>query len=113
MTKKSEETRLPVACSLSAPELRARARAVRDGLARYITAVKELENGVAFRLAPLGEVLDEAEAFIGFERQCCAFATFELRRDEAEDALWVEISGPEGTRAFFEELLPTREERSE
>ncbi|HSF15023.1 MAG TPA: hypothetical protein VLK65_05680 [Vicinamibacteria bacterium] len=105
MKKEDEELRLPVACSLPPLELRLRVGAIREGIARRISAVEDLEGGFALRLAPLDEALPEARAFVDFERQCCGFATFELRRDEAADALWIEIRGPEGTKRFFEELL--------
>ncbi|HXV62830.1 MAG TPA: hypothetical protein VEK15_19180 [Vicinamibacteria bacterium] len=105
MKKEDEELRLPVACSLPPLELRLRVTAIRQGIARRITAVEDLEDGIALRLAPLDEALPEAMAFVEFERQCCEFATFELQRDEAGDALRIEIRGPEGTKRFFEELL--------
>lgn len=74
-------------------------------MANRITKVEDLDDGIAVRLAPLEDARAEAAAFVDFERQCCGFATFELRCDEADDALWIEIRGPEGTKAFFDELL--------
>lgn len=105
MADTSEGPNLPIACSLSTPELRLRERDVRDRLARYLTGAEDLEDGIALRLAPADEVLADAEAFVDFERRCCGFATFALRREDEGDGLWIEIRGPEGTKTFFEELL--------
>ena len=97
-----------LACSLSEPELRERASEIRRGFARRITTTRELEDGVALRIALSDEAIEEAEAFVAFERRCCEFATFTLRRDDASDALWIEIRGPEGTKAFFQDLIARR-----
>ncbi len=107
MTKPANDGRvLPLVCTLAEPELRRRTNEIRQGLARRVTATREMEDGIAFRLAFTDQSLAEAEAFIAFERRCCEFADFTLRRDELDEALWVEIRGPAGTKTFFQQLMP-------
>ena len=42
---------------------------------------------------------------IRVERDCCRFLEFTLRFDQDLDPVWLEMRGPEGTRAFLEALL--------
>lgn len=96
---------LPIACTLTAPELQQR----RSGLLRQfqeaVVEVKELESGYAYQL-PSDEVwISDLAQLITLERQCCPFLTFNLRLEPANGPMWLELTGPEGTKSFLNDLL--------
>lgn len=95
----------PIACTLTEPQLRHRVESIRSGLAQRVEEKRELDDGYAYRL-PLDEASVElVDAFVEKERECCGFASFESRRDETAQALWLEIRGPEGTKEFLQATL--------
>jgi hypothetical protein len=51
-------------------------------------------------------VLAAVVATINAERQCCRFLRFVLTVEPDGGALWLDITGPPGTIAFLEALLP-------
>lgn len=58
-----------------------------------------LANGAAYRLPAESETLILSAAFIAQERRCCPFLHFDLSLD-AVGALWLRLTGPEGTGTF-------------
>jgi hypothetical protein len=40
-----------------------------------------------------------------FERQCCPFLRFNIRLEPGEGPIWLELSGPEGTKDFLNSFL--------
>jgi hypothetical protein len=42
---------------------------------------------------------------ITFERECCPFLRFSLRLEPANGPLWLELTGPEGTKVFLQSLF--------
>ena len=45
--------------------------------------------------------------FIDLERRCCAFLRFRLTVEPGEGPIWLELTGPPGTREFLAaELVP-------
>jgi hypothetical protein len=42
---------------------------------------------------------------IDLERQCCPFLRFELKVLPANGPIWLELTGPEGTRDFLRTVL--------
>lgn len=93
---------LPIACTLSATDLRARGAELRalggDGLL-------ELAEGpgravLRFRADP--EIRRRVEAIVAAESQCCAF--LDLRLEHADDATVLTISAPNGGAEVVREL---------
>lgn len=70
-----------------------------------VLEVRDLSDGLAVRFAATPAVAEELRAFVNFERGCCSFASFELRRDVDEPALWLEIRGPHSAKAQILELF--------
>jgi hypothetical protein len=97
---------LPIACELTPAELDAR----RTGLlADLLTLALEritVTNGLRWRFAPTAEFLTAAARSIDAERQCCKFLKFELTVEPDGGQMWLEITGPPGTAAFLNTLLP-------
>jgi mercuric ion transport protein len=95
-----------VACSLSEERQAERRKELRSGIMSRVRRVRELPDGYAFGLGL--DPADEAEAqdFVAFESQCCGFANYEVRRDEAQSTLWLSVRGPGGTKTFVKQLAP-------
>ena len=94
-------TDLPIACNLTSAELQARRRTVLDKVRRAVLEVRELENGYAYAFPAEGNWLREMAGVIDLERQCCPFLRFQLTVEASGGLLWLEMTGPEGTKAFL------------
>lgn len=95
----------PVVCTLSVPNQGARKAELESGLAALIQEVRSLADGYALRFAAGEGVRAAVDDFIAFERECCAFMTFEIR-DVAGGGLWLELRGPDGTVDFLRDWIP-------
>ena len=96
------ETRgLPIACTLTAPELHERRSTVLQKVRRAVQGVKELEDGYAYTFPSASEWLSEVAGLIELERQCCPFLRFRLTVEENGGSLLLEMTGPEGTKDFL------------
>ncbi len=89
----------PIACTLT-PEAQPERRDMLHRLGQSIEEVQEREEGYAYRFSS-DEILPELMTVIQAERQCCAFLRFALTLDPGNGPVWLEISGPEGTKAFL------------
>ncbi len=87
-----------IVCTLPEDQKKARSEELRRGLLSRVRERRDLENGIALRF-PL-ESEKEVEEFVRFEEGCCSFATYETRKEN--ESLWLHITGPEGTREFWE-----------
>jgi hypothetical protein len=96
---------LPVACSLTTPELHEREQTVLAKIRTRILEVRDLDSGFALRFAPEDAVLADLATLIDLERQCCPFLRFELKVLPANGPIWLELTGPEGTREFLRTVL--------
>ena len=67
--------------------------------------MQDLDSGYALRFAPEDAVLPDLATLIELERQCCPFLRFELKVLPASGPIWLELSGPEGTREFLRTIL--------
>jgi MerR family transcriptional regulator, copper efflux regulator len=101
-TLESMAQELPIACTLSGPDLRERLAEIREvGRGALLEAAGESgrrvlrfrrSDGVAERLARIVEA----------ESQCCAF--LDLRLDASDGLISLTIEGPEGAEPVVDEL---------
>jgi hypothetical protein len=96
-----ENKDLPIACTLTAPELHERRATVLQKVRRAVLEVKELEDGYAYIFPSASEWLSEVAGLIDLERQCCPFLRFRLTVEENGGSLLLEMTGPEGTKDFL------------
>jgi hypothetical protein len=75
-----------VTCKLTTPELQERKRTVLAEVKQLVVQRTETEKGIKYKT----------------ERLCCDFFTFSLTVGEEENFVWLELSGPEGTKEFIE-----------
>jgi hypothetical protein len=98
---------LPVACSLTEPELAERRAGVLGEVRLAQEDARWLPDGVQLRFTALPERLALLATFIALERQCCAFLRFRLTVEPGGGPIWLELTGPPGTREFLQaELAP-------
>lgn len=100
-------THLPIACTLPPGELGARGGELLTGLVKQSLERQDLPEGYRFRFGPDGDTLQRIARAMAAERQCCRFLTFHLIAEADGGPIWLDVSGPEGTRAFLDELLDT------
>jgi hypothetical protein len=92
---------LPVACTLSEPELAVRRAGVLAAIRRDQQETRWLPDGVALRFAAAPDRLATLATFVDLERRCCAFLRFRLTVEPGEGPIWLELTGPPGTREFL------------
>jgi hypothetical protein len=95
---------LPVACSLSAAELRERGD---ENLALFSQAlrVRELADGYAFAFVGADDEVRQLLRFVLAERACCPFWSFDLTFTSPHTEVWVAIRGNDEAKALVREGL--------
>lgn len=96
---------LPIACTLTQPELQARRSAVLNKFKDAVLEVKEMETGYAYRFPTDVKSIAELADLITSEHLCCAFLRFNLIVEPGDGPIWLELSGPDGTKDFLNSLL--------
>src|SRR6266571_2728920 len=94
-------TDLPVACTLTEPERRRRREELLDRVVGRVHERRSLDDGYAFRFATDDLSLADLLEMIRLERQCCAFLRFRLTVEPGGGPVWLELTGPAGTKEFF------------
>ena len=98
-------TELPIACSLTDPEFQQRRADLLKTFQGALLETKELVEGYAYRFPSGANWIAELAQLITFERECCPFLRFNLRLEPANGPLWLELTGPEGTKDFLQSLF--------
>ncbi|MEP6820320.1 MAG: hypothetical protein ABJA18_12360 [bacterium] len=96
---------LPIACNLTNPEFQRRRADLLKTFQGALLETKELDDGYAYRFPSDGNWIAELAQLITFERECCPFLQFNLRLEPANGPLWLELTGPEGTKGFLQFLF--------
>ena len=99
---------LPVACSLTEPELAARRAGVLADVRRRAEEARWLPDGVQLRFTAGPDSLALLATFIDLERRCCAFLRFELTVEPGGGPVRLALTGPPGTREFLAAELGPR-----
>jgi hypothetical protein len=92
---------LPIACSLTNSELQERRRDVLRKVRSAVTELRELEDGYAYCFPSDEKWLTELTTLVNLERQCCPFLRFRLTVESGNGPIWLEMTGPEGTKDFL------------
>lgn len=96
---------LPIACTLSAEELRTGRDGLLPGLIATASECHLAGDALSLRFEAQGGVLQRVADVIERERQCCAFLRFELVVPPVGGPIRVEVSGPPGTAELLTALL--------
>ena len=92
---------LPVACTLSEPELAGRRAGVLADVRRRAQETRWLPDGLRLRFPADAETLSLLATFLDLERRCCAFLRFQLTVEPGGGPVWLELTGPPGAREFL------------
>lgn len=98
-------SQLPVACGLTEVELRERRGLLLERAGRAVLELKELPDGYAYRFPEGDEWLGELADIIRLESQCCRFLGFKLLVGPGGGPVWLELTGPPGTKEFLAALF--------
>ena len=98
-------TSLPIACSLSAADLREQRETLLPGLADHAVQRTPLPSGVRLRFAPTAERMRQIDAVVRRERECCPFLEFRVGLALGDRSLTLDVTGPAGTATLLSELL--------
>jgi hypothetical protein len=98
-------TNLPIACTLGPAALKARREDLLGGLVRRAAERVDIPNGYRVRFEPSGDILLAIANVVEVERHCCRFLAFVLTIEPDDGPIWLEITGPAGTREFLVGML--------
>jgi hypothetical protein len=96
---------LPIVCTLSPDALRARREGLLSDLLRRAENVDELPDGLRMRFAPVVDTVQTLAEAVEAERQCCRFLRFTITVEPDGGPIFLELTGPPGTREFVAALL--------
>lgn len=94
-----------LACKLTTPELARRKATVIAELKQQILQSIETDHGYAYRFPGTDIMIDRLSEFIKTERQCCEFFSFVLKIGKGDEPVWLELSGPDGSKDFIRSEL--------
>lgn len=89
---------IPVACTLSAADRRARGEAVVAPLFARAQRLEELPDGYRFAFSAEADTVRDLLEFILSERACCPFFTFDLTLASPHQSVWLALRGGEGVK---------------
>ena len=98
---------LPIACTLTPEALRARREGLLMDVMRRAEQREELSDGLRLRFAPSGETIALIARAVDAERQCCRFLRFGITVEPDGGPVFLDLTGPSGTRDFVNALLET------
>lgn len=101
----TEAPSLVVACSLTGPELQERRSNVLRKVGRSVVETVEVENGYSYRFPADDEWLVELVNLVRLERCCCPFLAFKISAEPGGGSIWLELTGPGGTKEFLSSFL--------
>ena len=96
---------LPIVCTLGPAALKARSDDLLGGLVRRADERLDLPDGYRVRFTPADDALPSIAKVIDVERQCCRFLTFHVIVEPDGGPIWLEVTGPTGTREFLAGML--------
>jgi hypothetical protein len=96
---------LPIVCTLTPDALRARREGLLSDLMRQAESHDKLPEGLRLRFAATDERLSTITRAVEAERHCCRFLRFGITVEPDGGPIFVELSGPPGTRDFVKSLL--------
>jgi len=108
------DTDLPIACIPSALTLeqRKRSQELRAQLASETKRVLEEPDGYSYEYPADPAVLRTAGEWIGLERLCCPFLSFELSWPSGAHPPRLRLRGPAGVKEFLKAEMPELPDQS-
>lgn len=88
-------------CKLTTRELRQRKATIIAWVKEAVVEKQELADGFRYRFPGSDKTLALLYDFIKAERVCCNFFTFRISAGNPSCPVWLELSGPDGTKEFI------------
>ncbi len=101
-----DDTRLPVACTLSEREQTERRILLSQQILDGVQRVEELADGYAFSFPGEGIWIARLTEFVAFERNCCPFLSFELLFEANQGLIWLRVRGGDAAKEFVKQFVP-------
>lgn len=96
---------LPIACTLTPEALRTRREGLLMDLVRRAEQQEELADGLRIKFAPSAETFALIAQAVEAERHCCRFLRFGMTVEPDGGSVFLELTGPAGTRDFVNALI--------
>jgi hypothetical protein len=96
---------LPIACTLIPEALRTRREGLLMDLVRRAERRENLANGLRLEFAPSGDTIASIARVVEAERHCCRFLRFGMTVEPDGGPVFLELTGPPGTRDFLIDLF--------
>ncbi|MGH9900274.1 MAG: hypothetical protein ACRD68_00365 [Pyrinomonadaceae bacterium] len=94
-----------MACSLAEAEFRERRGGILRKVRDAVEEAKEVEGGYAYRFRPDKNFIVELAGMVNLESQCCPFLRFRMTVEPGGGPIWLEMTGPQGTRDFLASIF--------
>src|SRR5881275_3152676 len=94
----------PIACTLDPAQLASRRDTLLPGVIARAESTEFVPNGARWRFRPSSELMLALATMIDAERRCCPFLRFQVVAEAGNGPVWLEVTGPVGTREFLERL---------
>jgi hypothetical protein len=95
---------LPIACTLTPEALRTRREGLLMDLVRRAERREDLPDGLRLAFAPSAETIALIARVVEAERHCCRFLRFGMTVEPDGGPLFLDLTGPAGTRDFVSAL---------
>jgi hypothetical protein len=96
---------LPIVCTLTPEALRARRQGLLMDVARRAERREDLPDGLRLQFAPSGDTIALIARAVDAERHCCRFLRFGITVEPDGGPVFLDLTGPSGTRDFVNTLL--------
>lgn len=91
---------LPIACTLTPEALRTRREGLLTDLVGRAERREDLPGGLRLEFAPSAETIALIARTVEAERHCCRFIRFSMTVEPDGGPVWLDLTGPAGTRDF-------------
>jgi hypothetical protein len=96
---------LTIACTLTDLQFQERRASVLKRASDAVLEKKELDDGYSYRFSLDRISISELAQLIAVERECCPFLQFDLHFEPGEGPVWMELTGPDGTKDFLNSIF--------
>ena len=94
-------TTLPIACTLTADQLRAQRETLLPGLADHAVQRTPLPDGLRLHFPATAERMRQIDTVVRRERECCPFLEFRVGLALGGSSLTLDVTGPDGTAGML------------
>jgi hypothetical protein len=98
-------SKIPIACTLSPADLRARRQALLPGLAERATAIERVDGGLRLYFAPAPDIVSSIARVVDAERECCRFLQFAITVDADVGPIALTVTGPPEADELLQDLV--------